>query len=165
MGWVLGIIAFIVFIWAMIVFPKFRWGILGFIAITSVSIWLYLEYDKRLTAQSRLKIKKDELTLSDVRLFNDYGSSYTIVGKIKNLSQTHTLKKFGIRVEAFDCPKKKKHKKQKCEVIGQDTETVYVSIPPNQVRKFDEHLYFSDLPTVEGKFVWDFDVTWIEAER
>jgi len=165
MGWFLGIGAFLLFIWGMVKFPKFRWGMLATIAIISISIWLYTEREKELTSQSRLKIKRDELALSDVRLHNDYGNSFTIAGKIKNLSHNHTLKKFGIRVELFDCLKKEKAKKQNCEIIGQDAETVYVSIPPNQVRQFDEYLHFSDLPAVDGKFVWDFDVIWIEAAK
>lgn len=156
-----GIIISLILIWGMIASPRFRWTILSIAIVIALSIWWISERKKEERALARQRIKKIEL--SNIVLDHDFGTSFRFKGKVKNPSTNYTLNRFGVKANVFDCPKKNSTT-QKCLTIGEDTGIVYVTVPPGQVRQFKENLYFSNLPKVEGEFVWSYKITWIEAK-
>lgn len=127
------------FVWLVIKFPGFRIavGVIVVGIVGTIAYWTYSDH------RSHLLVKPNELAFSNVRLKRDFGSSYTVIGTIKNNSP-HTLTGVALRVTLQDCPK------GSCVTIGQDNAEVYSIIPPSQMRTFDGDLYFSDMPTPQA---------------
>lgn len=150
MWWLIVIIVII----AALVFPQFRKVLLIFAAIAGIGIVLLIANHKQEQNASKSRISVQQIELSELKLISDYGTSYKLIGRVKNLSPQYTLTSFDMRITARDC-----HAQGQCETVGDTTAHVYESVPTGQSRALDEHVYFSGMPGIKGRFEWNYAIT------
>ena len=161
MGFLIGIVAFAIFIWLMVTFPPFRMTVLVIFGLVVAGVWWLLSNQAEKERMSKQLISRSEIVFKELVVRTSYGgSSYRIKGVVKNHSPNHTLSRIGFDVTAYDCPTNKID--GTCEIIGEDTASVSVSAPPGQTRSFDASLYFSNMPTPRN-LMWEYSVGWIKA--
>jgi arginine exporter protein ArgO len=97
-------------------------GALGAVLLVVCGVVLY-EMNRRQEAEqarSMTLIKPTEIELSDMLLNpNDGSDSFTLVGRVKNLSQRFTLTSFGLMLTMRDCDS------NGCETVGEERASFY----------------------------------------
>jgi hypothetical protein len=68
------------------------------------------------------------------------------------------LDRFTLKIEAQNCPEG-----SQCVVIGEDEETIWVEVPPNQMRTFSGLVSLRNMPELKG-WKWSYDVRDIRAK-
>jgi hypothetical protein len=147
---------------------KFRWARLAMLWIAGLAVLAGAILGLVLWEQNRNRVVEAEaakhrmpiadLQLEDMLLQPTY-SSYKLIGRARNNSTRYTTTQAEIQLTLRDCIQ------ENCDVIGQQTETVYLSVPPQQSRGIDQYVLFSSLPTLRGKLAWDYRVTSISASE
>lgn len=156
MEWLVALIAVGAVIWAAVRFPAVRIA-LGLAVLAAVAAYFYFTWQaERQEQYAESLIAKSDLMVSDVTLGRDQFSSgfYTLKGRLLNNSR-HTFTGMTIAVYAYDCPSAGVELSG-CLVIGQDSATVSVTVPPGQVRSFSGLIMFSDMPAIKGSFAWSY---------
>jgi len=151
MGWLVAIIALLLFVWLLVTFPRFRIAVvlvvIGLAAI--VLYWIKIENDRE--AKSHSLISQSQLDFNDVTLRQSYGS-WTVTGTVKNNSP-HTLTGLTFKITVRDCPEN-----TACVAIGEDNVEIYsVTVPPSQLRTFEGFVLLSNMPTPK-KLVWNYQL-------
>lgn len=153
MVWVfaLGILAFL-----CIKYPGFRQFTLVAIGIVvAVIAWVLFDDDQKQRAARQL-IAPSQIEISGARLIADYSPDRRrIVGEIANHS-SHTLNSLTLAVMAYDCPDNRVD--SRCRIIGDASAYVGGEIPPRQVRSMDSYVYFDNMPTPQGNFLWTYRI-------
>jgi hypothetical protein len=158
--WFSGIAVICFLIWLLVVSPRFRiYAMIALLLAGGATWWVIHSRNEEKRTLAAL-IQPSEVELTDVILWNEYGS-HKIVGTVRNLSDRHTLASFGLHITAFDCPNDAIT--QDCDTIGAKTVPVRVSVPPGQVRKFDESAYFTNLPRARV-FKWSYTLQDVRAQ-
>ena len=156
MAWIVGIVVLIL----LVVSAGFRMfaGVLVLIfAVGGFIFWQYLEYEER---ESKSRIPQSELVFEGMSLKPSYGSSYDLIGRIVNNSNKYTLKSVQLKLTFRDCEKDNKN----CIVIYEDSENIYINIPPKQARDFKESVYlYSDI-SLKVEMAWDYKIQHTKAE-
>jgi hypothetical protein len=149
MGWLVALIAVIVFVWLLVAFPRFRIAVVFIVValVAMVIFWIKAENDR--DAKSHSLISQSQLELHDVALRKSYGS-WEVVGTVKNNS-AHTLTGFTLQITVRDCPEN-----SDCIVIGEDNVKIWLlTVPPSQLRTFEGFALLSNMPTPK-KLVWNY---------
>lgn len=115
------------------------------------------------TDQRDARITAEQLELDDVSLVQEARFS-RLTGRVRNLSDTYTLRDFDVRVTLLDCPAPDAGA-EACVVIAEDNGIARVNLPPGQVRRFEVVLRFTDVPEPTGYAEWDYQVTGIRASE
>lgn len=153
-------LAVLIILILMLALPEFRkYGLVAVlvVAIGIFLLWRYQEYEEK---QSKERISPAELSFEDVSLNQAY-SGFELKGRIVNNSKQYTLNGIQLKLTFKDC---RKDDNSICVVIAEESEFVYVTIPPEQARDFQEDFYpYPDL-RVNGKLVWDYTVEYARAE-
>jgi len=154
MGWVVGLIIVLGLCYFIIVSPEIRGILIAVLVVVAglVGWLLYREYAAEV--QSKTLIAVSEVELRDMGVITRTGIKY-IRGSVKNLSASHALKNFTLRVRAHDCPGEKLD--AACEIVGESTEDVKVEVPAGQVRAVDRTVRFTNLPPARH-LVWSYEV-------
>lgn len=84
-------------------------------------------------------------------------SSWTLVGRVENKSSA-PLNRIKLKIQLQDCPSQSE---QGCQTYHEELKTIYVSVPPGQVRDFNE-IFFPKGNAV-GRLAWRYDAIEIEA--
>jgi len=155
MWWLIGIVIVI----AAFAFPRFGKALLVLATIVVVGILIVIANERQESAAARTRVSASEIDLLDLRLGSSYGSSYRLVGRLRNRSPRYTLSSLSIKVTMRDCTAP-----GQCETVGETTTSVYASVPPGQVRGIDDSVYFSGLPPFRGKMEWIYSVVEIRAK-
>ena len=156
MAWIVGVVVLIL----LVVSAGFRMFAVVFVLILVVGgfiFWQYQEYEER---ESKGRISQSELVFEGVSLKSSYGSSYDFVGRIINNSNKYTLKNVQLKLTFRDCEKESKN----CIVIHEDSENIYINIPPKQARDFKENVYLNSDLNLKGEMAWDYEIVYTKAE-
>jgi hypothetical protein len=124
-----------------------------FILVVGVAGWLYslkIDGDKQQELSRRL-IRPDEIAFTDAALGQTYGS-WRVKGNVTNRS-AHELSGFTLKIKVQDCPVSS----DRCTTVGENEVTTYLSVPPNQMRAFEEFVYLRDMPQPK-KLAWSYTV-------
>jgi hypothetical protein len=124
-----------------------------FILAVGVVGWLYylkIEGDKQEELSRRL-IRPGEIIFTDTLLGQSSGS-WRVKGNVTNRS-SHELSGFTIKIEVQDCPVSS----DRCTTIGEKEVSTYLSVPPNQMRAFEEFISLRDMPESK-KWGWTYTV-------
>jgi len=157
MAWIVGIVILILLV-VSAGFRKFAGVIVLIIALAGFLFWQYQENEEK---KSKNRVSSSELIFEGVSLKSSYGSGYDMVGRITNTSTKYTVKGVQLKLTFRDCDKEDQNK---CIIIAEDDEYIYVEIPPRQARDFKESVYlYSDI-NVKGKLVWDYKIEYIKAK-
>jgi hypothetical protein len=152
MGWLVALVAVVIFVWLLVRFPRAVVLTVGGI-VAIIIFWVMSE--KQREAKSHSLIAPSQLDLTNVTL-SSYGWG-KISGTIKNNS-VHTLKNLTFKVTVRDCVEN-----SACVVIGENDAYVSVIIPPSQLRSFEGSVFFSDMPK-PNKATWSYQIIEITAE-
>jgi len=159
MGWVVGLISLLGMCYFIIVTPEIRGILIGVLVVIAglVGWLLYREYDEE--QKSKTLISAAQVELRDMGVITRTGIKY-IKGSVKNLSPSHALKTFTLRVRAHDCPGEKID--DACEIVGESTEEVKIEVPAGQVRAVERTVRFTNLPPART-LVWSYEVLDVRA--
>jgi hypothetical protein len=156
MGWLIAIVVLI----AAIVFPGVRKVLLAVIAIAALGLLVLYLNSEREEAASTSRVKASEVEISDLRLGRaQYGSSYQLTGRVRNLSPRFTVTSLRLRVLLQDCLAA-----NDCSTVGDSTAYVSLSVPPSQTRAIDDSVHSSDVPPLRGTFRWSDELSEIQAK-
>lgn len=136
-----------------------------FLVIAAVGVLILVAWWQANQAQQKRKqelaktyVKTNQVELIDPRVsFSSYnGRPDRITGRIRNNS-TYGIQSVEVRLVFEDCLPS-----NKCEMVGDEKEEIYISIPPNQSRDFEEYI---SGPTIspKGKIAWSYQVTSVSA--
>ena len=128
--------------------------------LAGCAIWWVIHNRQEEARIEATLIKPSEVEIADATLWNNYGH-HKIVGTIRNLSARYSLAAFSLHITALDCPNDTIT--QDCNTIGDETVSVRLSVPPGQVRKFDESVYFSNMPNARV-FKWSYTLQDVRAQ-
>jgi hypothetical protein len=151
MVWLFLIVVLILFV----AFEGFRVFVLVAGLILGGTIYYFHNESEKEKKLSLTRIKQHEVVLSEVKMMS---SEYDkrIVGRIKNLSNQYGLNRLTLFLTYRDCFVK--NGARSCDVVGQESKVLYVSIPPTQVRTFDKYLYSTSNIRPKGKLEWDYEI-------
>ena len=79
--------------------------------------------------------------------------SYTLSGRLRNLSARYGLSELRLKITMRDCVAP-----ANCETVGEAEQPMYKSVPPGQGRDINEFVHFRDLGPARGKHEWDYQV-------
>ena len=163
-------------IWACVAFPTFRIvvAILAVLVVGSIVVAKNNAAQKKATDEAaataeseRNEARQQELwsrvppyqaELRDATMVAPtYGSEYTLTASVKNLSN-QKIGALEIEITARDCLAQRG-----CDIIGHSTDTVYVDIPPNEVRGISGRATLSNMPQLHGTLAWNFNVQRVYA--
>jgi hypothetical protein len=168
MLWVLAIVVVLI---AAAVSPAVRKLVLWLVGIAVVVgaglfVWLYIGEQSRLREEeaAKTRVPKDRVELTDLRM--NIGGSGHLSGRVRNNDTTHTITGFALRLRIQDCepPVKPGAEPGRCDTVGDETRTVYMSVPPNQVREIREWVSFSNLGAERPGRTWSYALLWVQAE-
>jgi hypothetical protein len=161
--WIFASVVFLAVVFLLVRFPRFRrWFaiiVLGVMVVGAVGgVGAYL-YNERETDRLRGLIKPGDLKLEGLRLTppSSLSSYWEVKGKVMNVSQ-HSLQAFTLKITVKDCPDP-----NSCIVVGESNDSVWVEVPPNQMRAFSDLVTFQNLPQLVG-MRWDFVLTEARAK-
>jgi hypothetical protein len=136
----------------------------GLAVALAVVIWAYLsiqgEQNRKEFEASKTRIQSSEIELVDVGLQPGYGpGDYKLVGRARNKNSSYTLGELNLQITLEDCIR------DKCEVIGQKAETIYLNAPPGQSRDFDEYVSFPGVKAIKGELQWNYRLVFVTGKR
>jgi hypothetical protein len=131
----------------------------GAVALLCIILILgYLGYNSLAKGAAKGRIGASEVEFDDLRL--SISTSGKLTGTVRNLSKQYTLRGAELQITIRDCFQ------SRCDVVGQDTTTLYgLRVPPGQVRAVDQYVFFSGLPTARGAYQWDYRIESLEGTR
>jgi hypothetical protein len=164
MAWLFALGALALFVWLLAKFRGFRRGVVAFLLLAIAGGGAWYLYDQQEKQRLRTLITASQLEFRDIRMDNS-GYARSVTGALKNNNPIHTLAAVKLTYFAMDCTRSEPSAPERCEVIGQETQTEYVHVPPGQVREFRGRVYFANMPPVRGRMVWDYDVVEVRAAK
>ena len=102
-------------------------------------------------------ISPTEIELADLQFRQDYGTKLT--GKIKNKSSKFTLTNVDLKLTFTDCIAP-----ANCEIVGETTADIYLSVPPGQIRYFEDSVYPSEMGPAHGERSWSYQISEIQGQ-
>jgi hypothetical protein len=149
MGWLVALIAVIVFVWLLVRLPRFRIAVALIVVLLVALVIFWIQADKNREAKSHTLILPSQIELHDVILRHPLGS-WEVVGSVKNDSP-YTLTGFTLEITVRDCPEG-----SDCIVIGEDNVKIWLlTVPPSQLRTFQGFASLSNMPTPK-KPTWNY---------
>ena len=109
-----------------------------------------------------------EIEIRDLFLSKKSFSSYRLSGSLKNLNPSYTLSSMRLNLTFYDCPTGGGDKSEdwvECEIIGEEQVSLFLTVPPGQVRGFDRSVYVSDLPKLKRRFAWGYSIESTRADK
>jgi hypothetical protein len=157
MIWVLLLLG-VVFAMAVPGLRKVILGLIGtIVALAVVAALILVVLDRQQKAErdrGKTLITQEQVEFVDLTLQPGYGgSSYTLAGRVRNRSGRYTVSELRLKVTMRDCDAA-----NKCEVVGETEDAVYVTVPPGQARDLNEYIYFNGLGAARGKHQWDYEI-------
>lgn len=129
-------------------------AVLFIACVLLIAVYFIHQKSEREAAKSRISFS--EVRFDDLRL--GIGSG-TLSGEVRNRSQRYTLTSVGLLITVRDCIQ------GSCDVVGQESETLWMDVPPGQVRAVDHYVYFPHLPPRRGDYQWDYRITSVEGRE
>jgi len=154
--WFLAILIVVLLAIVSIAFRKFL-AVAGIIAgilicVAVVAFWVYSEQQKQEDKLARTRISPQDVELTDLEL---RGSEIT--GKLKNKSAKYSVSEIELRITIKDCVG------DNCEIIAQSNESIWLDVPPGQVRFFEEYVSLPKRGKPTGETKWYYDILSIRA--
>ncbi len=153
----------------LVLFPGFRKVTL---VLTALVVAVFIGFivlsgylDNQRATEELSAIKTDNLIISNVSLIGDDSKNlyWAVDGRIENKS-TFELQSLKIRVKFFDCPSNKTPGiTPDCKIYWDHSSSVFISIPPNQVRDFNASIQTPNSQPL-GFRKWTYEVNEIRAK-
>ena len=164
MVWLFLSVVLLVAVYLAVQFPAFRKAVgvclaLLVIVVAAGAGWLYYENleDQKRRELSRRLTSPNEISITDAVLGQTYGS-WKVKGNVTNHS-SHELSGLTLKIKVQDCP----ISSGRCTTIGENDVSTYLSVPPNQMRAFEQYVSLHDMPTLT-KWQWSYDIREVRAK-
>lgn len=159
MLWIGLVIALGLLVGALIVTYGYRHSVLIVTALVGVAIIALAWYIRYGGQAGTDLITAEELVLENLSLTQQYRTSYRMTGRLVNNSDQYALRSATITITASDCTESNG---DECVVVGEDTRTHNVEIPPGQARDILEQYIFPRF-VLQGELRWSHEITEIKA--
>ena len=158
---VVPVLALTIYVFALVVEPRFRrWGLIGG-AAAGLGLGLYFWQTSPETSRAAMEISPEELVLDQVTLERNPRGA-TLSGRVANTSPAFHLREMTLDVRLYDCPEPDADLAA-CAVIGEASAIGRPDAPPGQLRAFSAHFVFANLPEPLGALRWDCRITGTRA--
>lgn len=140
----------------LIISSRFR--VFALVACLSLSILgsIYYLHSQYKEIRSKRLIPIQDIEIRDIALNSTPFGNYKIIGLINNRSADYTLRRVSLRIFMEDCVRDDSGDTD-CEVIGDRVEEVFVNAPPQQIRDFEQYVYFfGRKPTLPSTLNWHY---------
>lgn len=116
--------------------------------------WLRAEDRKRLRDEetARQQITRQQIEFRNLRM-GVGGPSVQLNGRIRNNNPTYTLTRVDMRLRVLECDAS-----YRCDTLGDQTESISVSVPPQETREISHDVFFSGLGAARLRRSWRYDV-------
>ncbi len=168
MWWLIGFLVVVIAIWLLVVSKTFRIVAIAVIVFVVGGVYAWSEYQERQTRIAQSLIKHEEIEIRDLSLSKGQFSSYRLSGSLKNLNPSYTLSSMRLNLTFYDCPTEGGDKSEDwvdCEIIGEQPVSLFLTVPPGQVRGFGTSVYVSNLPKMKGRFTWGYFIESTRADK
>jgi hypothetical protein len=131
---------------------------------TAVIAIAYVSYQSQQEREaSRKRVSPAEMEFADVRLG---GASYTheLTGRVRNRSPRYTVSSVGMKIQVEDCTVTASAAESTCVVVGQSDASLYLDVPPDQVRDFRTYVSFLNDMQIHGRMQWSYRISYIDAK-
>ena len=148
----------------LIVFvPVVRKVAVMLLAISVVTI-AYCSYQSQQEREaSRNRVSSAEIEFDDLRL-GASSSTYELTGRVRNKSSQYTVNFIGMKIQVKDCSVTSLSVESTCVVVGESDTSLYLNIPPIQVRDFRQYVSFPNDMKIRGHMQWSYTVSYITAK-
>ena len=152
-------VAAVAVLWLAIAYPSFRrvlavlFGLASLAAVVVVVVMNLQERQRsREQEEAKTRIPMSEIEPFDLRMETE-SSFATFSGRVRNNNKTYTRTGIEFRIRIRDCRQdavktapdgltREQFEEHACDIVGDATEQVTVSVPPGQVREFSDHVSF-----------------------
>ena len=125
---------------------------LGALVVGAIAVIILSTDGARL---DRAKLPADNIVIENAVISAAYGGSYRLNARLKNTHDKYELKDAVVSVTMLDC---NDSNESNCQIIGQESERIIISIPPGQSRDISQGYSFSSAKA-ENELRWKFAVT------
>ena len=81
------------------------------------------------------------------------GPSVELNGRVRNNNPTHTLTQVVVRLRVLECDAS-----YRCDTLEEQTESISVSVPPQQTREMSHHVFFNALGAARLNRSWNHEL-------
>lgn len=142
----LWLLAGIVVVWFAVASAGFRrlLAVLAGVAVVGIVLffaWLQIDQNARTKEEqaAKLRIPRTNVEFVDLRMGTD-SPFVRLTGRVRNNDPRFTLTRVELRLRVQECPAP-----DRCETVGDATESIFVNVPSQQAREIDHSVYFSGL--------------------
>ena len=166
MGWIVGLVVVVGFVWLMVSsrsFRRFGFGLIGLVA-AAVAVFWALERKEHERFMEELVREKSAIphTAVELRGLQLSGGTYrSVTGTVINHS-AYPIKSITLQVSIRDCPSMTSE--AGCTIIGQDNATAYVDVPPGQARQFNASVDLQNAAAPVGHWGWVYGLKEVVAD-
>lgn len=154
----MGLLAFLVLLFVIylaVISPGFRYFLLLGIGAIALFVWSWSVQEERRMKRARSLIPHAQIEILDARLEMATFGKFT--ARVTNKSR-HALNALSLRISIEDCSPNGKQ----CSVVGEDTVSDYLDVPPGQTRAMDAFATFRNLPQLRRPR-WYYRIETVEA--
>jgi hypothetical protein len=107
---------------------------------------------------SKHRITQSEIDLIDLRLGHRWGSSYNLIGRIRNrAAHNSTLNSIKLVMTL-------REREGSPDILGQETVQINVQVPSHQTREINQDIYFTNAPQLT-QFTWGYYIAEIRGSK
>ncbi len=152
----------LVFIGLALYLPRFRRTLGGIflVLVVAIGVIIWLDTQERKLDFERISVNQVELSHMQVREGLN-SRSFVIKGRLHNLATSHSIRSAKLQATIKDCDK---GQGTACQIVGQESVSLQLSIPSGQGRDFEVTMPFSTIPIVKGKMVWGYKILEVRAQ-
>jgi hypothetical protein len=159
MNWIVVLAIEAVTIFFIVRFSWFR-DCLLIIIILAGALLYYIDFQQRRENEAAsIRISPNEIELTEVKFSDPFAqsSSNEITGRVRNYSNRYELDTLYLKVQLVDTYE------DRSKIIGDDEVSLWVDVPPQQVRNFKVHPNFGTLKSPKGKWNWSCSISLIKG--
>lgn len=156
LGFLFGLLIVVVLILLAIAYRPVRWILAGLALLLALGIVGFLaseQQQKQKREAAKHLVSPQQLQFEEMRL-----GGGDLVGRVRNASR-YTVTSMELELTLRDCVD------GKCDIVGQTTATLYLDIPPGQVRGVDQTVFFTNVPAPRGTRQWDYRIISVSAQQ
>lgn len=142
----------------------FRKFALGLLAVLVVIVVVAILYEENKQSRALTLISPQEVQLDNLRLSSEGSYRRQLTGRIKNNSLRYTLRSVDVKITLRDC-EKQESSESTCTIVGETTEHLYVTIPPNQARDITNHVSGLSSVSPKGKIVLNYTISEVVGQE
>ena len=172
--WFIGGILLLWFAIASAGFRRLLAVLAGVAVLVAILLFAWLEAERQQAAKeeqaAKLRIPHENVELIDLRMGTD-SSFVKLTGRVRNNDRRFTLTRMELRLRVEECAALDAQAKAEapgwsaaCDTVGDTTENIFVTVPPQQAREIDDYVSFTAMGSPRMKRTWRYEVVSVSGE-